>query len=132
MDFNDQVDSIEAEYSRRGDSLGWRWLYSPQKTLEHARVALLGLNPTGGTYEPPAASYEDGSAYASETWRGLPPGHDTLPPSSIRPALGRIVPAIIFRRLDLPAPFRPINATAPPTGNSMFSPFATVLAMPSA
>jgi len=78
MKFNNLVDLIDTEYGRRGDTLGWRWLYSPRQTLSRANVALVGLNPGGGSYEPPVPSCEQGSAYTTESWGGLPPGHSTL------------------------------------------------------
>ena len=78
MKFNDLVDQIDAEYRQRGDTLGWRWLYSPRQTLSTARVALVGLNPSGGSHKPPIASCDDGNAYANESWSGLPPGHAKL------------------------------------------------------
>jgi len=78
MKFSNLVDLIDTEYGQRGDTLGWRWLYSPRQTLSRANVALVGLNPGGSSYEPPVPSSEQGSAYATESWGGLPPGHSTL------------------------------------------------------
>ncbi|WP_273523456.1 uracil-DNA glycosylase family protein [Rhodosalinus sediminis] len=71
---------IEAEYTARGDQLGWRLLYSPEKVVDGAEIAFIGLNP-GGDHAPP--EHEDfampgGSAYVEESWAGHPPGRSPL------------------------------------------------------
>ena len=49
--------------------LGWRFLYSPARTLSpQTRLAFIGLNPGGGTYHPPIVSVETGNAYRVERW----------------------------------------------------------------
>lgn len=76
---------IEAEYQRLGYKLGWRFLYSPQRVLNSAEFAVLGLNPGGASLEPdhPNWSAENGSAYVVERWRDrygrvCPPGQSPL------------------------------------------------------
>jgi hypothetical protein len=72
---------IETAYTTSGNSLGWRFLYSPVSVLDHAEVALIGLNP-GGTFRPaehgefsmPAKR----SAYRDESWKERPPGREPL------------------------------------------------------
>lgn len=62
---------IEAAYRERLKNnpklpqLGWRFLYSPKRVLNGAKVAFLGLNPGGSTLNPDHAvfSAETGSAY---------------------------------------------------------------------
>lgn len=56
---------IEAAYQRSGNALGWRFLYSPERTLGGARVAFIGLNPGGSTEDDAHGRYamESGSAY---------------------------------------------------------------------
>jgi hypothetical protein len=71
--FSSLVGEIEDAYERLGHELGWRFLYSPARTLTpHTRLALVGTNPGGGVYEPPSSSVEDGNAYRYpvETWPG--------------------------------------------------------------
>lgn len=71
-------DEIRAKHKARiantpgAIDLGWRFLYSPQKVLEGAKVAFLGLNPGGSidNKQHPAFSCEKGSAYkrTNEDW----------------------------------------------------------------
>jgi uracil-DNA glycosylase len=69
------VDQIEAAYQRFGQQLGWRFLYTPARTLSpKTRLAFIGQNPGGSTYEPPSASVEEGNAYRLETWPGATQG----------------------------------------------------------
>ena len=70
---------IEQRYQADQYKLGWRLLYSPEKVLEKARVAFIGLNP-GGDFLPAdhaVFAMEEGSAYARENW-GSPPGESRL------------------------------------------------------
>lgn len=72
---------IEREYLTRGDALGWRLLYGPVSTAEHAEVAFIGLNPGGDRDEPDHPSFArpaGSSAYTHERWKGHPPGQETL------------------------------------------------------
>lgn len=64
-------DRIEAEYQRRGDTLGWRFLASPANVLDGARVAFIGLNPAGDKdrKDHPRFSMPKGSAYVDEVWK---------------------------------------------------------------
>jgi hypothetical protein len=52
--------------------LGWRLLYSPERVLNEATVAFIGLHPGGSTIDPSHGvfSSENGSAYRKEieTW----------------------------------------------------------------
>ena len=43
---------------------------------------------------------------------------EIVPYDQTRPLVGRVVPAIIFRSVDLPAPLRPSSATDAPVGNT--------------
>jgi len=54
-----------------GLSLGWRFLYSPKKTLEDSNgFAVFGFNPGGDVFEPPMPSVEAGNAWlrSVERW----------------------------------------------------------------
>jgi hypothetical protein len=63
------IASISDAYDRLGHRLGWRFLYSPAKTLAPGtRLAFVGLNPGGRTYYPPMPSVEAGNAYRVERW----------------------------------------------------------------
>ena len=63
------VADIELAYERLGHRLGWRFLYSPARTLAPGtRLAFVGKNPGGGYYEPPVASVEEGNAYRVQAW----------------------------------------------------------------
>jgi hypothetical protein len=71
-------DTIVAEYDRLGHKLGWRFLTCPERNVEKASVALVTINPGGGSYEPPKWSVEEGSAYVVESWKGGFPGEEHL------------------------------------------------------
>lgn len=61
-----------------GLSLGWRFLYSPRKTLEESNgFAVFGFNPGGATFVPPMPSVETGNAWlrSVERW----PSSNTQP-----------------------------------------------------
>lgn len=74
--FSSCVRSIEDEYERLGHSLGWRFLYSPMRTLDPAAPLLLaGCNPGGSHPEPPLSSVEAGNAFRLERWPGSGSGH---------------------------------------------------------
>jgi hypothetical protein len=60
---------IEAEYQRLGHTLGWRFLTCSERNIDTASVALVTINPGGGTFEPPKWSVESGSAYVIESWK---------------------------------------------------------------
>lgn len=67
--FEHCVKQIEDADAKLGYRLGWRFLYSPKATFgPHAELMLMGLNPGGGDYEPPAPSVESGNAYRVEHW----------------------------------------------------------------
>ncbi len=70
--------SIEAEYQRLDHTLGWRFLTCPEGNIGTASVALITINPGGGTFEPPKWSVESGSAYVIESWKGCAPGQESL------------------------------------------------------
>lgn len=80
MDRNAAHLRIEREYQRRGDTMGWRLLYSPWRTVETATVAFIGLNPgsSRNDAEHSVLSCEAGSAYEIESWGGYPPGEAPL------------------------------------------------------
>lgn len=71
---------IEEAYQRSGNTLGWRFLYSPSKTLAGASVAFIGLNPGGSIEEDMHGTYamEQGSAYSHESWAGCAPSQHPL------------------------------------------------------
>lgn len=71
---------IEEAYQQSGNTLGWRFLYSPSKTLAGAPVAFIGLNPGGSVEEDMHGTYamERGSAYSHEGWGGCAPGQHQL------------------------------------------------------
>ncbi|HWU64737.1 MAG TPA: uracil-DNA glycosylase family protein [Ensifer sp.] len=77
---NDFRDLIEAAYQRSRNTLGWRFLYSPERTLCGARVAFIGLNPGGSTEDDTHGRYamDSGSAYSNESWAGYAPGESSL------------------------------------------------------
>ena len=60
-----------------------------------------------------------------------PTGHEIVPSETIRPDVGSMVPATMRSRLDLPAPLRPISATARPVGKVAFRLLATTVRRPS-
>jgi hypothetical protein len=65
--FDKSVLLIKEAYKDLGHTLGWRFLYSPKRTLsEHTKLMLMGANPGGSTYEAPIASCEAGNAYRRE------------------------------------------------------------------
>ncbi|QPM90834.1 uracil-DNA glycosylase family protein [Pseudooceanicola algae] len=71
---------IEEAYQRSGNTLGWRFLYSPPETLARASVAFIGLNPGGSVEEDIHGRYamERGSAYSHESWAGCAPSQHPL------------------------------------------------------
>jgi len=69
-----EEEEIEAAYDRLGHKHGWRFLYTPKRTLSpETRLATVGINPGGGDWEEPCSSVEAGSAYRTETWPGNGP-----------------------------------------------------------
>jgi hypothetical protein len=80
MDANSIRYSIEQEYIRRQDRLGWRLLASPWRTTERADIAFLGINPGGNRNETDHGelSTESGSAYEIESWADYPEGESPL------------------------------------------------------
>jgi len=66
---NTYTDRIEDAYTRLGHHLGWAFLYTPAATLNAGtRLAFVGLNPGGDTFQPPFASREDGNAHRLDRW----------------------------------------------------------------
>lgn len=67
--FKDAVAKIEEKYALLGHQLGWRFLYTPARTLSGGtKIHFVGQNPGGSKYEPPKASVEEGNAYRVEDW----------------------------------------------------------------
>lgn len=65
------VERIELAYEGLGHQLGWRFMYSPARTLcRESRLAFVGTNPGGSSYAPPSPSVEAGNAYRLESWPG--------------------------------------------------------------
>lgn len=73
--FGECVDSIQLEYQRLGHTLGWRFLYSPRRTLANSQLMLLGLNPGGNRFSVPQPSVEGGNAFRVEAWPGNGSAH---------------------------------------------------------
>lgn len=69
---------IDAEYQRLGYSIGWRFLMSPERTLQSATIALVTLNPGGDRPNGTDWSQEGGSGYVIEAWPGKTRGADKL------------------------------------------------------
>jgi hypothetical protein len=68
-DYASLVDRIETGYSELGHQFGWRFLYTPARTLApETRLAMVALNPGGSKYHRPAPSVENGNAYRVERW----------------------------------------------------------------
>src|SRR5687768_6538115 len=63
----------------------------------------------------------------SIAWRG-PDGLSTRPRQRISPASGAIRPARILSSVDLPAPFSPTSAWAPPAAMSKLTPVRALMA----
>jgi hypothetical protein len=65
-------ESIESAYDRLGHQLGWRFLYTPARTLApDTRLAFVALNPGDDKYHEPILSVEEGNAYRVERWWGV-------------------------------------------------------------
>lgn len=76
--FRDFVRRIDRAHNQLGHTLGWRFLYTPQRTFRpHASLVFVGLNPGGGLHEKPVPSVEAGNAYRIEKW-GRQGGMSTL------------------------------------------------------
>ena len=72
--FSSLVEEIEAAYDRLGHKHGWRFLYTPKRTLSsETKLATVGINPGGGAWEEPSSSVEAGNAYRTEVWPGNGP-----------------------------------------------------------
>ena len=66
--FDSLVERIERAYDELGHRLGWRFLYTPRRTLDaRSRLLFVGTNPGGSEYVRPIPSVEDGNAYRVET-----------------------------------------------------------------
>ena len=67
--FKEATEAIAGAYTALGHTLGWRFLYTPARTLAPGTPLLFaGLNPGGRRAEPPAPSVEAGNAYRVEPW----------------------------------------------------------------
>ena len=79
--FKSSCEAIEREYARLGHSLGWRFITGPKSTFsKQTEFLFISLNP-GGDHEPtdhPRESSEKGSSYLIESWKGMPPGKESL------------------------------------------------------
>lgn len=73
-----QAAEIEKECRRLGYRLGWRFITCPQVNAARAKLLLVTLNPGGRQIHGPSWSQEEGSAYTVESWKGLPPGTESL------------------------------------------------------
>ena len=73
--------AIEAAAEATGNNLGWRLFYSSPAVDERPRLAIIGLNPGGGSDEPWRSVIrqpEGQSAYVNEFWAGYPAGEAPL------------------------------------------------------
>lgn len=62
--FDQTIRKIESHYTRIHNGYGWRFAYGPRSTFAQAtKIWFMGLNPGGGTDEPPEPSFEKGSVY---------------------------------------------------------------------
>ncbi|WP_300719169.1 hypothetical protein [uncultured Desulfovibrio sp.] len=79
--FKECCDFIDTEYKRLGHMLGYRFLLCPQKLLNpQTKILYLGLN-TGGKEEiseHSCTSCEYGTAFFTESWKGMAPGTENL------------------------------------------------------
>ena len=69
--FNSFCRKIQRQHKRLGHKYGWRFLYTPKKTLSpKTKIVFIGLNPGGGKKEDPKPSVETGNAYREtvEPW----------------------------------------------------------------
>lgn len=67
MNFTEINREIALEHKRLDHRRGWRFLYTPARTLApETRIAFVALNPGGGEYERPKPSEERGNAYRIE------------------------------------------------------------------
>lgn len=85
---------IQTAYAQSGNTLGWRFLYSPASTLNGTDVAFIGLNPGGKIKNPKHygfATPEGQSAYINESWAGNAPGDSPL----------QLQVRALFERLDV-------------------------------
>lgn len=71
-------EAIDAEYTRRGDALGWSFLTCPAANLKQATVAIVTTNPGGRVFEAPRWSCEEGSSYVVEEWLSCKAGEQQL------------------------------------------------------
>lgn len=72
---------IEGAYRKSGNTMGWRFLASPESTLSSAKFAFIGLNPGGSAVDEKQSVYampEGQSAYVTESWAGHAPGKSPL------------------------------------------------------
>lgn len=77
--FSETVERIERAYENDFEyRLGWRFLYTPVRTLSvDTNMLLVGIDPGGTTWQENKASVEEGNAYHCEYWeRGH--SHDQL------------------------------------------------------
>ncbi len=79
--FRESCESIDREYVRLGHTLGWRFVTGRKSTFaKRTEFLFISLNP-GGDYDPPdhpRESSEGGSSYLIESWKGKPPGQESL------------------------------------------------------
>jgi hypothetical protein len=72
------ADEFQRKHDDLGHRLGWRFLASSVATVGLSPIRVMTLNPGGHAWEPPIYSCEDGSAYRLESWKGRPPGQESL------------------------------------------------------
>jgi hypothetical protein len=67
--FTELTTSIADAYAKLGHTRGWRFLYTPARTLTpNAPILFAGLNPGGCDFECPERSVEAGNAYRVQPW----------------------------------------------------------------
>jgi hypothetical protein len=81
MEFESLVNQIDEKYLQLSHTQSWRFLTSPKSTLSKRTDAIfITLNPGGDkiTHERDKESCEHGSPYLYESWKGCPPGEESL------------------------------------------------------
>lgn len=90
--FDAMVSQIAEAYENAPDlNLGWRFLYSPKRTVhDNVGVAIFGLNPGGSSAELPSSSVEAGNAWLTtvERW----------PSSNTQPNFAKFFRAVLRHR----------------------------------
>jgi hypothetical protein len=133
--FASLVQEIETKYEllEHNLGLGWRFLYTPERTFSpDTQIALLPINPGGRKPKPPMPSVESGNAYRVERWENG--RHNTLQEQIMllyRELAGRLGNACWTQLMDdsLAANFCPFRSPGwpPPVGRGEWIKFSSSL-----